>query len=34
MNSITDLIDLENANISITSIDIKAQTKNILNHLS
>ena len=29
MNSITDLLDLEDANISINSIDIEVQTKNI-----
>lgn len=27
MNSITDLLDLEDANISISSIDIEGQTK-------
>ena len=29
MNSITDLLDLEDANISISSIDIEGQTKTI-----
>ena len=29
MNSITDLLDLEDANISINSIDIEGQTKTI-----
>lgn len=30
MNSMTDLLDLEDANISISSIDIEGQTKNNL----
>lgn len=29
MNSITDLLDLEDANISINSIDIEGQTKTL-----
>ena len=30
MNSITDLLDLDDVNISISSIDIEGQTKNNL----